>query len=42
MKELKLKIQSNLTKKILNQFKIIVNADKDLSRKKLTAKAIWR
>ena len=35
MKELKLKIQSDLTKKYY--IKIIVNADKDLK-----AKAIWR
>ena len=40
MKELKLKIQSDLTKKILYQFAVIVNADKDLNRKKLKAKAI--
>ena len=42
MKELKLKIQSRLTKKILNYFTIIINADKDLSGKKLKAKAVWR
>ena len=42
MKELKLKIQSDLTKKILYQFTIIVNADKDLNRKKLKTKAIWQ
>ena len=42
MKELKLKIQSNLTKKILYQFTITVSANKDLNRKKLKAKAIWR
>ena len=41
MKELKLKIQSELTKKILYQFTIIVNADKELNRKKLKTKAIW-
>ena len=41
MKELKLKTQSDLTKSTI-QFTIIVNADKDLNRKKLKAKAIWR
>ena len=38
MKEFKLKIQSDLTKKILYQFTIIVNADKGLNRKKLKQK----
>ena len=39
---IKVKNTIRFDKKILYQFTIIVNLDKDLNHKKLKAKAIWR
>ena len=42
MKELKLKIQLDLTKKYYIILQLLLLVKKDLNRKKLKARAIWR